>query len=92
MPGGKTRLSGQNDTAVPATEVGCVVTATVTGAEVGNAGIAVGLPETAIRVFVGRGAALVEGATDTDMSHAKATTIKRQMNKMGFFVIMVLMA
>jgi hypothetical protein len=41
---------------------------------------------------VGRGAGLVEGATDTDMSHAKATTINREMNKMGFFIIMVFMA
>jgi hypothetical protein len=50
---------------------------------VGKAGIAVGLAETASIVFVGKGADRVEGATDTDMSHAIATRMNMEMNKRG---------
>jgi hypothetical protein len=91
-PGGKTTLNGQNDTAAPVTKVGCAGSTTVTGARVAAGGKVVGLPETALTVLVDRGAGLVEGATDTDMSHAMATTMNMEMNKRGFFTRLMFMA
>jgi hypothetical protein len=89
-------LTGPTETSTPSK--GCcgvgevALASAVAGREVTEAGIEVGMAEPTFMVFVGRGAGLVEGATDTDMSHAVATATNREMNKSGFFTILVYMA
>jgi len=85
-------LNGSTDTSTPSKNcceaVGVRLGANVAGREVTEGRIGVGLPDIALIVFVGRGTGLVEGATDTDISHAIATTMNREMNKRGFFIVL----
>jgi len=58
---------------------------------VGDTGTWVGVTETGMIVFVGRGSGLAEGATATDRSHARVTMLNREKNKKIFFTIVLYM-
>jgi hypothetical protein len=55
-------------------------------------GIALGIGEAGTTMFVGRGAGLVEGATDTDRSQAVVTSMSMKMDKRDLFRIVLFMA